>query len=54
MQKKAKKHKKKPLGYIQLETGEKPVAVMNDVFLNYHFEKEENWEDLRRLVNFFS
>ena len=42
-----------PLGYIQLETGLKPIAVMNDIFLNWHFEKPEKWEDLRLLVNIF-
>ena len=42
-----------PLGYIQLITGLKPIAVMNDIFLNWHFEKPERWEDLRLLVNIF-
>jgi hypothetical protein len=49
----ARSSKGRPLGYIQLESGEKPVAVMNDVFLNFQFEKEENWEDLRSIVNIF-
>ena len=27
--------------------------VMNDVFTNYYFAKEENWEDLHSIVNMF-
>ena len=54
MSKETKSNVRKPLGYIQLETGEKAVPVMSDIFLNYHFEKEEHWEDLRSLVNIFT
>ena len=43
----------KPLGYIQLETGLKAVTAMNDIFLNYQFEKKENWENLRSIINIF-
>ena len=42
-----------PLGYIHLETGAKPIMPMNDIFLNYHFEKKEHWEDLRSIINIF-
>jgi len=53
MSEEIKTTKSEPIGYIQLEIGEKPVAVMNDVLLSYHYEKEENWEDLRDMVNIF-
>ena len=42
-----------PLGYIKLEGGEKPIYATNDFFLNYTFEKVENWEDLRLIINIF-
>ena len=41
----------KVLGYIQLETGEKLITPMNDVFINYTFQDKENWEELRKLAN---
>ena len=40
-----------PLGYIELESGLRPVYAFNDFFLNYTFDKKENWEALRLLVN---
>ena len=47
------KSKGQPLGYIHLETGIKPIMAMNDIFLNYHFDKKEHWEDLRSIINIF-
>ena len=44
-------YEKIPLGYIELENGMKPIYAMNDIFLNYVFENEENWEALRQLLN---
>ena len=41
------------LGYIELETGSKLITPMNDVFLNYIFQNEANWEQLRTMVNIF-
>ena len=40
-----------PLGYIELENGSKEIYAMNDLFLNFTFEKEENWEEFRLMVN---
>ena len=40
-----------PLGYVELDNGSKEIFAMNDFFLNFTFEKEENWEDFRLLVN---
>ena len=42
---------KVPLGYIELENGLKEIYAMNDLFLNFTFEKEENWEEFRLMVN---
>ena len=39
------------LGYVQTPKGSIAVRVMNDVFVNYMFEKKENWEILRSLLN---
>jgi len=45
---------KAPLGYIQLEDGEKkPISPMNDMFLNYFFKDAHTWEALRQIVNIF-
>jgi len=41
------------LGYIELETGPKLITPMNDVFLNYIFQNEANWEQLRTMANIF-
>ena len=40
-----------PLGFIELDSGLKPVYALYDFFLNFTFEKKENWEDLRLMVN---
>ena len=42
---------KTPLGYIELENGLKEVHALNDLFLNFTFEKEEHWEEFRLMVN---
>ena len=53
MAKTSNKPERKPLGYVQLKTGEKPVLALHDVFLNFLFEREENWDYLRKMVNIF-
>ena len=40
-----------PLGFIKLDSGSKPVYALYDFFLNFTFDKKENWEDLRLIVN---
>ena len=40
-----------PLGFIELDSGVKPVYTLYDFFLNFTFRKEENWEVLRLIVN---
>ena len=40
-----------PLGFIELDSGSKPVYALYDFFLNFTFDKKENWEDLRLIVN---
>ena len=42
---------KTPLGYIELDNGAKEIFALNDLFLNFTFEKEENWEEFRLMVN---
>ena len=44
----------KPLGHVDLPTGKYAVFPMNDIFLNYTFENEKNWEALRQIVNIFT
>lgn len=41
------------LDYIELDTGSKAITPMNDVFLNYTFEKKMYWETLRKMTNIF-
>ena len=38
--------KRLPLGYIAIEGGKTPIYAFGDFFLNYTFNKKENW-DLR-------
>ena len=40
-----------PLGFIELDSGPKPVYALYDFFLNFTFDKKDNWEDLRLIVN---
>ena len=42
---------KTPLGYIELDNGSKEIYAMNDLFLNFTFEKQENWESFRLMIN---
>jgi hypothetical protein len=45
-------NEKKPLGYIQLTKNiQKPVYPTDDFFINYIFDKRENWRHLRTIVN---
>ena len=39
------------LGYIELDTGPKLITPTNDIFLNWTFNKEEYWEELRMIAN---
>ena len=48
-----KKKDNRMLGYIQLETGMRLIIPTNDVFLNYTYDKEVNWEQLRKMANVF-
>lgn len=41
------------LGYIELENTLKPIRPTNDIFINYMYLNEENWEDLRKIGNIF-
>ena len=41
-----------PLGFIELNSGTKPVYALYDFFLNFTFEKKENWEDLRLIAKY--
>ena len=45
---------KKPLGYIVFPSGSKPISPMNDLFLNYMFNKPENSEVLKDIINIYS
>ena len=40
-----------PLGHLQLPSGPKAIFALNDIFLNYTFQAQENWETLRLIVN---
>jgi len=42
---------KMPLGVIELESGAMNIYAMNDFFLNFTFENEENWEAFRIMLN---
>jgi len=49
------KNKIKPLGYIELPSGKnRAVIPMNDIFLNYMFDKEEYWGISKDIVNILS
>ena len=43
--------KRLPLGFIELRGERKPVYAFNDFFLNYTFDKKENWNTLRQIIN---
>ena len=40
-----------PIGYMELANGSKPIYPMDDLFLNYTFERHEHWEALRSIIN---
>jgi len=40
-----------PLGHIELESGTMNIYAMDDLFLNFTFENEENWEEFRLMIN---
>jgi hypothetical protein len=43
---------KRPLGYVSLlNDKQKAVYPLDDIFVNYTFEKEENWANLRTMIN---
>lgn len=42
---------KTPLGFIELDNGSKEVHVMDDLLLNFTFDKVENWEEFRLMMN---
>ena len=44
-------NKEKMLGYIRLETGPKLIIPMNDIFINFTFQDEANWENLKMMAN---
>ena len=41
---------KTPLGVIELESGSMDIYALDDLFLNFTFENEENWEDFRLMI----
>ena len=43
--------KKIPLGFVELESGSMEIFALDDLFLNFTFENEENWEDFRLMIN---
>ena len=50
---KMKKKNESLLGYMDLETGRKLVTPMDDVFLNYIYQDEANWDHLKTITNIF-
>ena len=42
---------KTPLGVIELESGSMDIYALDDLFLNFTFEDEENWEEFRLMMN---
>jgi len=40
-----------PLGAIELESGSMDIYALDDLFLNFTFENEENWEEFRLMIN---
>ena len=39
------------LGYIELDTGKKPITPMNDVFIAFTFHNEDNWSVAKDTTN---
>jgi hypothetical protein len=42
---------KTPLGVVELESGSMDVYALDDLFLNFTFENEDNWEEFRLMMN---
>jgi len=42
---------KTPLGFVELDSGSMEIFALDDLFLNFTFEKEENWEEFRLMMN---
>jgi hypothetical protein len=42
---------KKPLGVVELDSGSMEIFAMDDFFLNFTFENENNWEAFRLMLN---
>ena len=51
MKNESKNENKNILGNVSLDTGLKPIILLNDVFINYTFMDKANWETLRNKVN---
>jgi len=42
---------KTPLGIVELDSGSMEIFALDDLFLNFTFESEENWEEFRLMMN---
>ena len=42
---------KTPLGFVELDRGSMEIFALDDLFLNFTFENEENWEEFRLMMN---
>lgn len=42
---------KTPLGLVKLDSGAMEIFALDDLFLNFTFENEENWEEFRLMLN---
>ena len=42
---------KTPLGIVELDSGSMEIFALDDLFLNFTFENEENWEEFRLMMN---
>ena len=40
-----------PIGQVELESGSMSIYAMDDLFLNFTFDNEENWDDFRLMIN---
>ena len=39
------------LGFIDTDTGRKPIPTLDHIYLNYTFQNKKNWETLRGIIN---
>ena len=51
---KPKVRKAKPLGYIEIKGGLRPIKVTFDLFLAYMFQDPANYKSLQQILNIFS